>query len=306
MFNHSKEIYVVVTFITLLSIVLVLFLLELIKLIFKKNKLNLYSSITLILGFLGIVCILYGYFIEPYRLNINYVKLSSDKLKSEIKIVQMSDIHSDGEPRLEKKIPKIIQKIAPDIIVLTGDYANSRKGYNVFSKLITELSSIAPIYAVRGNWDISTRRIPDRFKGLPIIDLDNKVQMIKINDNLVYLCGQPVNRKNKSNFLTDNLDSRFYSIFLFHYPYLIQELAKAGIDLCLCGHTHAGQVALPFYGALITSSKFGKKYEHGLYNFGQTKMYVNGGIGMEGGMSPRVRFCAIPEITVFEIRGTKN
>jgi predicted MPP superfamily phosphohydrolase len=60
-------------------------------------------------------------------------------------------------------------------------------------------------------------------------------------------------------------------------------------------------VALPFYGALVTFSVLGKKYESGLFREGATWMYVNRGIGMEGGFVPRVRFGARPEITVYEI-----
>jgi predicted MPP superfamily phosphohydrolase len=73
------------------------------------------------------------------------------------------------------------------------------------------------------------------------------------------------------------------------------------VDLYLCGHTHGGQVALPLYGALVTLSKFGKKYESGMYTVGDTILYVNRGIGMEGGLTPKVRFLARPEITVFDI-----
>ena len=60
-------------------------------------------------------------------------------------------------------------------------------------------------------------------------------------------------------------------------------------------------MALPLYGALLTLSKFGKRYEAGLYREGATTLYVNRGIGMEGGPAPRVRFWARPEVTVIEI-----
>jgi len=73
------------------------------------------------------------------------------------------------------------------------------------------------------------------------------------------------------------------------------------VDVYLCGHTHGGQIALPFYGALTTLSKHGKKYEAGLYHEGNTRLYVNRGIGLEGGKAPPMRFFARPEITVFEI-----
>jgi predicted MPP superfamily phosphohydrolase len=60
-------------------------------------------------------------------------------------------------------------------------------------------------------------------------------------------------------------------------------------------------VALPLYGALITFSRFGKRFESGLYRVGGTALYVNRGIGMEGGGAPRVRFWARPEITLIEL-----
>ncbi len=60
-------------------------------------------------------------------------------------------------------------------------------------------------------------------------------------------------------------------------------------------------MALPLYGALVTLSKFGKKYESGLHREGQTWLYVTRGIGMEGGPAPRVRFFARPEVTVIEL-----
>lgn len=88
---------------------------------------------------------------------------------------------------------------------------------------------------------------------------------------------------------------------MYHSPDLVEDLPPNAVDLYVAGHTHGGQVALPFYGALVTLSRFGKKYEAGLYHVGDTTLYVNRGIGMEGGPAPRVRFCARPEITVFEI-----
>ena len=80
-------------------------------------------------------------------------------------------------------------------------------------------------------------------------------------------------------------------------------MARNNIDLYLAGHTHGGQVALPFYGALVTLAATGKKYESGLHQLGNTYIYTNRGIGMEGGRAPRVRFCARPEVTVFDIVG---
>ena len=90
-------------------------------------------------------------------------------------------------------------------------------------------------------------------------------------------------------------------MFLYHYPDEIDAVLTHGIDFYCAGHTHGGQVSLPWYGALITLSRFDKQYESGRYRKGDTTLYVNRGIGMEGGDAPRVRFCARPEVTVLEV-----
>jgi len=89
-------------------------------------------------------------------------------------------------------------------------------------------------------------------------------------------------------------------IFLYHYPDAIYGLAGRA-DLYLCGHTHGGQVALPFYGALITLSKYGKRFEGGRYEVGGTTMYVTRGVGMEGYHTPPIRFLAPPEVVFIEL-----
>jgi hypothetical protein len=91
------------------------------------------------------------------------------------------------------------------------------------------------------------------------------------------------------------------TVFIYHYPDVIYDAAARQIDLCCVGHTHGGQVALPFYGAVVTRSKLGKRFEAGLYRVQDTWLYVNRGIGMEGKAAPRVRFCARPEVTVIDL-----
>jgi predicted MPP superfamily phosphohydrolase len=95
-------------------------------------------------------------------------------------------------------------------------------------------------------------------------------------------------------------------VFLYHFSDLVESLKRVNVDLYLSGHTHGGQVALPFYGAIITLSKFGKKYESGMYRVGETILYVNRGIGLEPRPAPQIRFLARPEITVFDIGPAKR
>ena len=92
------------------------------------------------------------------------------------------------------------------------------------------------------------------------------------------------------------------NILLQHSPDFLEEAAEAGYDIYLAGHTHGGQVRIPFYGAVITMSRFGKRYEAGLYSMRDTRMYVNRGLGLEGGWAPRIRLFCRPEVTVLNLQ----
>jgi predicted MPP superfamily phosphohydrolase len=82
--------------------------------------------------------------------------------------------------------------------------------------------------------------------------------------------------------------------------------ADVGVDLYLAGHTHGGQLRLPFFGALVTASIYGKRYEMGAYREGNTLLYVSRGLGMEGKGAPRARFLCPPEIVLFTLVGDEQ
>jgi predicted MPP superfamily phosphohydrolase len=91
------------------------------------------------------------------------------------------------------------------------------------------------------------------------------------------------------------------TLLLYHSSDLMPEATDLGVDLYLCGHTHGGQVRLPLFGALITSSDFWKRYEMGRYKEGNTTLYVSRGLGMEGLGAPRARFLSPPEIVLWTL-----
>ena len=94
-----------------------------------------------------------------------------------------------------------------------------------------------------------------------------------------------------------------FTVLLYHTPDLAPEAAEAGVDLQLSGHTNAGQVRLPGYGALYAASLYGKSFESGRIEQDELTLYVTRGIGMEGKGAPRVRFLAPPEIILWELCG---
>lgn len=263
-----------------------------------------FRRIILSLSLIGLLCIAYGYFIEPYRVAITRIQIKSQKLAKDakpIRLIHISDLHSDPTPRLEKQLPEIIKNEKPDVILFTGDSINSPQGLPVFKECLTNLAAVAPTYVVKGNWDTAFWNRLNLFEGTGANELNGNFVTININDTALHIAGIAVGNEGRLQQIFASLPENEFSVFLYHYPDLITEIAEQKIDLYCAGHTHGGQIALPFYGALITLSKFGKQYEAGLYIVNQTSLYVNRGIGMEGGHAPRVRFCATPEITVLDI-----
>lgn len=251
----------------------------------------------------GVLCVLYGWAIEPYRLAVTTVSVESAKVAGDpVRIVLLSDTHCDPKERLEGKIPAAAAALHPDLIVFTGDSINEPAGLPGFKALMTGLAKVAPVYAVSGNWDTSFWSKLDLYGGTGVRRLERGAVDVAVRGTKIRLLGLPADEGFAGKALFARADKDSLSIALHHYPDEIYQAADAGVDLYLAGHTHGGQVALPFYGALVTLSRWGKRFESGRYQVGPTTLYVNRGIGMEGSHAPRVRFWATPELTLLELR----
>ena len=269
-----------------------------------KNAQIWYSRVVLGLAGLGMLCVAYGYYVEPYWPSVTHFQIDSAKLAEgagPVRVVLISDLHSDARPRLEERLPAIIAQENPDLILFAGDCVNSIEGLAVFKTCMTRLAELAPTFAVRGNWDAAFWRNLDLFGGTGVKELDGPGIDLSIRGATVSINGLAVGHEAQIDKVLGQTTPGAFTLFLYHYPDEVDAVSNHRIDLYCAGHTHGGQVSLPWYGALVTLSKFDKTYESGLYRKGETVLYVNRGIGMEGGYAPRVRFCARPEVTVIDI-----
>jgi len=264
--------------------------------------------VSLALAGAGLLCMGYGYYIEPTWLEVTRVRIESAKVPrgaAPIRIVHISDVHSDPGPRLEDRLPEVIAAEKPRLIVFTGDSINSPQALPVFKKCLRNLAGIAPTFCVRGNWDTDYWQDLDLFGDTGARELNCEAAKIAAGAAEVWIVGMAWGNQGCIAQALDRVPADAFTVFLYHAPDEIFEAAHHKVDLYLAGHTHGGQVALPFYGALMTASRFGKRFEAGLYRVENTWMYVNRGIGMEGGPAPRVRFSARPEVTVIEISSAR-
>ena len=249
-----------------------------------------------------VISLLYGFFVEPNWIETTIVTLPTTKLKeSPFRIVQISDLHCDTTPRNEERAVQIINQLKPDVVVATGDFLNDASALPLLRHTLGRLEAPLGVFAVTGNFEGRFVPVVDLFQGTDVRLLQQDTVTVTKGDDSVRISGLSLDRAAAYRDFLQDLQLEHFNVFLFHKPDLIEAVQNLPVDLYLCGHTHGGQVALPLYGALITFSKFGKKYESGRYRVGQTVLYVNRGLGLEPRPAPQVRFLARPEITVFDI-----
>jgi predicted MPP superfamily phosphohydrolase len=211
----------------------------------------------------------------------------------------------------------VIAELDPDIIVLTGDYINLSfvTDQTAQAQAREVLASVCeagscPVYAVTGSPPVDLASVvPDVFEGLPITWLDDASTEAMIRDHRLAITGLTCTRDRsldapRARRLLSDQPEVVFQLLLYHSPDLMPEAAEMGVDLYLCGHTHGGQIRLPLFGAIITSSDFWKRYEMGRYQVDGTTLYVNRGLGLEGMGAPRARLLSPPEVVVWELSGT--
>lgn len=258
--------------------------------------------LVLAVGTVEMVLFMYAWQIEPRQLDITRHEVQTAKLAvgERLRFVHLSDLHLDGKDRLPAGLREEITAAEPDLVLMTGDYLNNPDPESE-AALVEFIASLEPalgIYGVVGNWDIrawSRARTLLREAGVQM--MDGHAIEVAGTDLPVRISGHL-----DASMLNEHGPFAGFDIALHHTPDEIEELAGK-VDLYLCGHTHGGQIRLPWFGAVITLSRFWKRYEMGRYEVGGTTLYVHRGVGAEGGV-PRLRFLAPPELAIIDVVGT--
>ena len=268
----------------------------------RSIRLGKFDIVLHTLAVTGILCMLYGYFIEPYWIEVNKMTIHTAKLRhAGFRVVQISDLHCDTSPHNEDRAVQIINQLKPDIVVLTGDCLNTDHARPRLQAMLRRLEAPLGKFAIRGSFEVRGKFDPAIIEDTGFRWLEHDTVAVSKGDDAINISGLSLSQPQAYRDLLQGVGPGRFHVFLYHTPDLIEDVRGLGVDLYLCGHTHGGQVALPIYGAVITLSKFGKKYESGQYDVNSTLLYVNRGLGLEPRPAPQVRFLARPEIAVFDI-----
>lgn len=257
----------------------------------------------------GILLGTYSFKVERFWYQIKEVRLKVKNLPTAFagwKIVQFSDIHLGFHYGIEdfKPVIRMINKLNPDVIFFTGDLVQIGNTEPELSlPLLQELkASRGGKWAVIGNHDFYTKdQITNVLKNAQFEVLNNSHGFIEYNQQRLYIAGIDDVMYGAPNIgqAVEGLGEDDCTLLLAHEPDIADESSKNPISAQFSGHSHGGQICLPFYGPIIKQT-LAKKYMAGFYEVGQSKMplYVNRGIGTT---KLAVRFFCRPEITVFQL-----
>jgi len=257
-----------------------------------------------------------AYVVEPLLVETTELSLPFDDLDPAappVRVVHLTDTHIERSSFREASIIQKVNVLQPDIILLTGDYLNlsylsDPTSAAHFRQFIAQLEAPYGIYGVRGSVEPTLESMARLVEGTDVVWLEQEAVTVNVRGQPVTLVGVACSHRQEQDAARlaqamENVPADAFTLLLYHSPDLIREAAEHQIDLYLGGHTHGGQLRLPFYGAIVTASMYGKRYEAGLFEESSTKMYISRGLGFEGAGMPRARFLCRPEIVSIELGG---
>lgn len=268
-------------------------------------------STSLLIGLLGsgVLASTYSVMTERFWYEVKEVPLKIKGLPMSFhgwKMVQFSDVHFGfhHDEKDLRKVLEIINGLNPDILLFTGDLVHTgSKTTGLTPSLLLELNSFrGGKWAVIGNHDINTKgEVRELYNQADFQVLENSHRPIIHNQQSLYIAGLEDAMYGIPDIekALKGLNENDCILLLAHEPDSAEWISTYPVNAQFSGHSHGGQVRLPFFGPII-QQRMARIYDNGLYYVGESGMplYVNRGIGTS---QLPIRFFCRPEITVFTL-----
>jgi len=220
-------------------------------------------------------------------------------------VLFLADLHLDGLEGLTERLQDILRGESVDLCVIGGDFRMDTHGpfhpaLDEVRRILPEIRSRDGILAVLGNHDCM--EIVEPLEEMGIKFLINEARAVERNGEKIWIVGVD----DPHYFKCHDLETAFsgvpredFSVFVAHSNEVYEEAAPYSPRLYLCGHTHAGQIRLPYLGPVFTHSKAPRRFSDGLWQYGSMRGYTTCGVGASG---VPLRFASRGEVVVMTLR----
>ena len=251
----------------------------------------------------------YARWIEPRWLQLRRRTIHLRTLPPELEGLRvgiLTDLHAGDEAQyaVVRRAVRMLMAERPDLIALTGDFAaDDAPGFAEVFAALDGLSAPLGIFAVPGNHDytVGIEAWRDAMERHPTFeDLTNRHRIIDLGGVRLCVAGVDDFYEGRPKLRLPPSDEREFTLLLAHSPDEAERCRRAhdAVGLIVSGHTHGGQIRLPFLPAPVNSAERGDLYEEGLRRRPWTQVYTSRGLGT---VHLPLRFFARPEVSVLEL-----
>ena len=287
------------------------------------------ANSALAIGATGVGSLAYG-FAEAQSFKVRELDLDLLPADSEsIRVLHISDLHITPAQTRKINWVKSLAKLEPDFVVGTGDFLAHQLAVPAVVEAMNELMDLPGAFVLGSN-DYFAPTIKNPFmyfkkdreiraEGIALptsdlvaelndagwLDLNNKQSAAVINGVKIHFRGTDDPHINKDDYaaVSGPFDSDAFAFGVTHAPYrrVLQSFENDKADLVLAGHTHGGQICIPFYGALVTNCDLPQGQAKGFSKFGDSEMPLHVSAGVGTSPFAQVRIACRPEATLITL-----
>ena len=292
------------------------------------------ANSALAIGATGAGSLAYG-LAEAQAFKVRELELALLPAGSEsIRVLHLSDLHITPAQTRKINWVKSLAKLEPDFVVGTGDFLAHQLAVPAVVEAMNELMDLPGAFVLGSNdyfaptiknpfmYFNEDREIRAEGTALPTsdlveeltdagwLDLNNKQSSAVINGVKIHFRGTDDPHINKDDYaaVSGPFDSDAFAFGVTHAPYrrVLQSFENDKADLVLAGHTHGGQICIPFYGALVTNCDLPQGQAKGFSIFGESEMPLHVSAGVGTSPFAQVRIACRPEATLITLSAKTN
>ncbi|HEY3226256.1 MAG TPA: metallophosphoesterase [Planctomycetota bacterium] len=245
----------------------------------------------------------WAFLVEPDWIRVEKTRMDVSRPllgRAVLRILHVSDLHLDEPGARERALVECARREKPDLVLLTGDYVNRREAIPDLVQLLRDLKAPRGVFGVEGHHDHKFR-VAEAFEEAGATLLRDEFIQLRGDGRPVVIAGLAMHPSRTVAEVLKTAPEDSFRIVLHHTEGPAERLRPGEADLYLCGHTHGGQIRIPFLGPLLPLWRSDGLIPEGESRQAGAVVVVNRGLGMTGGPLPRARLFSRPEIRLIEI-----